>query len=161
MKESPQTEKRAAEVLLQKGVKIRVRAPWFLRLFRKKSLSLTVSSLYEGTVHRVAHYYLSTGIAHNQLENTTIEQALSLMKNHGKALSKAVACAVLNGYVSGWLFTPMLARFLRWNAKPSEITTLLNYVLLYGGVEDFMNTTRLVRKMKLTSPKTGHQVKGS
>lgn len=161
MKENPQTEKRTADVVLQKGVKIRVRAPWILRLFKKKTITLTVSSLYEGTIHRVSGYYLATGITQQQIENITIEQALLLMKQHGRQLNKAVACAVLNGYISGWLFTGVLARYLRWNAKPNEITTLLNYIVLYGGVEDFMNTTRLVRKMKLTTPKMGQTSQGS
>lgn len=160
MKDNPQVEKRTADVLLQKGVKIKVRSPWFMRLFTK-TITLTVSSLFEGTIHRVARYYLATGITQEQLDNITIEQAFMLMKHHGRNFNKAVACAVLNGYVKGWLFVRPLAWYLRWHSKPNEILALLNYILLYSGIEDFMNTTKLVRKMKLTQPKTGQKAQGS
>lgn len=160
MKENVNVEQLATDTILHKGVKIPVRAPWFLRLF-KKTISLTVSSPYEGTMHRVASYYLSTGITMEQLENITTEQALELMSKHGKAINKAVACAVLNGYVSGWLFTKLLAHYLRWNCEPRHLFALVSLVLLYGGTSDFMNTTKSVHTMKLSVPRTGQKHQGS
>ncbi len=159
--ENPQTEKFAADTLLQKGVQIKIRAPFFIRCFGKKTIVLTVTSPFEGTMHRVASYYLSTGLTLEQLDNITAEKALQLMAVHGKLISKAVAVAVLNSYVSGYLFTPLLAWYLRWNCKANELYLLISVLLLYGGVSDFMNTTRSVRKMKLTTPSMGQSHQGS
>lgn len=161
MKENPQIEKFAADTLLQKGVQIKIRAPFLLRCFGKKTIGLTVTSPMEGTMHRVASYYLSTGLTIDDLEDVTVEKALVLMTKHGKLISKAVAVAVLNGYYTGYLFTKILARYLRWHCKSNELFLLVNILLLYGGVEDFINITKSVRAMKLTTPTMGHQKKGS
>ena len=161
MQESIGIEKQAADNLLHKGVRVAVRAPWFLRVIGKKNIHLTIKSPFEGTMHRVAGYYLSTGITSKQLEDTSYEEAMTLMHVHGHTLSKAVACAILNGYWSGKLLTRHLAAYLRWNCRPQEITTLVMMLLVYGGTQDFMNTTRSVRMMKITTPRLGQMTVGS
>lgn len=161
MAENPQVEQFAADTILQRGVKVKIPAPFFLRVFRKKTINLTVTSPFEGTLHRVASYYLSTGITAEQLEGLTVEKALVLNKSHSKAISKAVAVAILNGYVSGWLFTKILAKYLRWHLKPVEMYTLVSLLIIHGGIQDFMNTTKSVRMMMITTPKKGQKTKGS
>jgi len=161
MKENPQIEQFAADTILQRGVSVKIPAPFFFRILGKKTVSITITSPFEGTLHRVASIYLSTGILTDELEGITAEQALVLHANHGKAISKAVACAVLNGYVSGYLFTKLLAWYLRWHLKPQELFSLTTYLLLYGGIQDFITTTKSVRKMTLTIPKMGQKTKGS
>lgn len=161
MKENPAVEKYAADTILQRGVKVKIPAPFVLRLFRKKHIHLILKSPYEGTMHRVASYYLSTGITTDALEGITLEKALELQAKHGKTISKAIAVALLNGYVKGWLFTKMLAHYLRWHLKPEELFTLTTLIVVHGGVQDFINTTKSVRKLTLTAPKKGQKVQGS
>lgn len=158
--ENPLIEKLATETILQRGVKIKIAAPWIIRWF-KKTITLRLTSPYEGTVMRVASYYLSTGLKDHQLEEISIEESLALMSVHGKAISKAVACAILNSYWRGKLFTRPLAWYLRWHCKPRELFGITTALLLYGGVADFINTTRSVRKMKTTSPRLGQATSGS
>ena len=161
MKESPQIEKFTADTLLQKGVQLPIRAPFLLRCFGKKHIHVTVTSPFEGTMHRVASYYCATGLTIEKLENVSVEKALELMSSNGVLISKAVAVAILNGYIKGFLFTKPLAWYLRWHCKSEHIFAIVSVLLLYGGVEDFMNITRSVRKMKLTTPTMGQKVKGS
>lgn len=157
--ENHKIEQAAAELILHQGVRTQLRAPWLLRAVGIKSFGLTVRAPYEGTMHRVAKYYLSTGITSDQLDQITHEQALALMMVHGKAINKAVACAWLNGYWAGMLFTRPLAWYIRWHSKPAEIKTVAMMLLLYGGVSDFIDTTRSVRAMKLTAPNLGQMKK--
>ncbi|MAO42161.1 hypothetical protein [Leeuwenhoekiella sp.] len=159
--ENPATEHLAAQTILHRGVKVKVAAPFFLRWFGKRTIALKLTSPYEGTMYRVAAYYLSTGLKDHKLENTSTEEALALMSLHGKSISKAVACAILNGYWSGKLFTRLLAWYLRWHCKPRELFALTTALLIYGGTADFMSTTRSVRKMKLTTPNLGQNNQGS
>lgn len=161
MKEEPQVEQFAADTILQRGVKVKVPAPLLLKLVGKKTISLTITSPFEGTMHRVASYYLSTGITTDQLEGITAEAALELMAKHGKTISKAVAVAILNGYVSGWLFTKLLAWYLRWNLTANQMFTFTTLIVIHGGVQDFIDTTKSVRKMMITQPKQGQKVQGS
>lgn len=161
MTENPQTEKLAADQILQKGVCMKMRTPFLCRLIGWKTVSLMIKSPYEGTLHRVASYYLGTGIMNDELDNITVENALALMSIHGKSLTKAVACAWLNGYWSGKLFTNLLASYMRWHCTGREILVITQMILLYAGTSDFINTTRLVRAMKLTAPRMGQQIQGS
>lgn len=160
--ENPQIEQFAADTILQRGVKVKIPAPFLLRKLRiKKTVSLTLSSPFEGTMHRVASYYLRTGITMDLVEGLTTEEAVKLHAKHGKTISKAVAVAILNGYVSGWLFTKPLAWYLRWHLKSHELYVLTTTLLIYGGVQDFINTTKSVRKMTLTKPRKGQKAQGS
>ena len=131
------------------------------KLRLKKTIALTLRSPFEGTMHRVASYYLSTGITMDVIEGLTTEEAIKLHAKHGKTMSKAVAVAILNGYISGKLFTRPLAWYLRWHLKSHELYVLTTTLLIYGGVQDFINTTKSVRKMTLTKPKMGQKTKGS
>lgn len=158
--ENPAIERLAAETILQRGVKVKIPAPWFIR-WLKKSWVVVLTSPFEGTMLRVATYYLSTGLKDEKLENITTEETLHLMAVHGKAISRAVACAILNGYWKGKLFTRPFAWYLRWNLTAQEMFGLTTALILYGGTADFMNTTRLVRKMKTTTPNLGHKTQGS
>lgn len=153
--ENPAVEQHAAETILQRGIKVALPAPLFLRLFGKKHIIVTLRSPFEGTMHRVAIYYLSTGLTQDNLEKLTTEEALALMAVHGKAIGKAVACAILNGYWSGKLLTRPFAWYLRWHLTPHKMFAFTTALLIYGGVSDFINTTRSIRTMKLTSPNLG------
>ena len=161
-KQNNATERMAAETILERGVKVKIAAPFFLRWIGKKTITKTLRSPYEGTLHRVSAYYLSTGIKDEKLEDLSTEEAVALMSVHGKTITKAVACALLNGYWSGKIFTKPFAWYLRWHCKPRELFGLITAVLLYGGTADFMSTTRSVREMKTTTPNLGQQkIKGS
>ncbi len=161
MEENLNKEALVAEHLLHRGARMKMRAPFFLRWIGKKTLSLTVRSPYEGTMHRVAAYYLKTGLKEEQLEDISHEEALSLWVAHGKTICKAIACAWLNGYWSGMLLTKPLAWYIKWHCKPKELFGLVTIILLYGGTADFMSTTRSVRMMKMTSPNLGQKTQGS
>lgn len=160
--EKPQVEQFAADTILQRGVKVKIPAPFLLRKLRiKKTFSLTLTSPFEGTMHRVASYYLSTGITQDKVEGLTTEEAVALHAKHGKTISKAVAVAILNGYISGKLFTKPLAWYLRWHLTSHKLYILTTTLVIYGGVQDFINTTKSVRKMTLTKPRKGQKTQGS
>ena len=159
--ENPQLEHLATDQILHRGARMKMRAPLVCRLFGWRTVSLTVRSPYEGTLQRVAAYYLSTGLTQTQLKDVSVEQSLAIMAAHGKAINKAVACAWLNGYWAGKLFTKPVAWYIRWHCKPIELLTVLQMILLFGGAKDFMNTTRSVRLLKTTTPMMGQATKGS
>lgn len=153
------SELRAAELLLKRGVRIPMRSPFFMRWLGKKTIHLTISSPYEGALIAASEHYLKTGLTMEELEDCTTEQALSILRAHGKAIELAVACVWLNGYWAIRLFAGMLARYMRWNCEPQHIMYVAQLVLLYGGVKDFMNTTRSVRLLKVTEPNLGQKAK--
>ena len=157
MEENPQVEKLAADQILQKGVRMLIRAPFLLRLIGIKTIGLKVRAPYLGTMYRVAKYYLSTGITSDKLEDVSHEEALALVVAHGHTITKAVACAWLNGYWMSRLFTRPLAWYIRNHCKPKELFTITTMLLIFGGTSDFTDTTRSVRMMKMTAPRMGQE----
>lgn len=156
-----QTELHAAEAILQRGQKVKARAPLLLRLIGIKRITLTLRMPFAGTLDRVAIYYLKTGIPVEKLNDISAEEALVLRAEHGDNLRKAVACALLNGYWSGWLFTRPLAAYLKWSLHDKTIFKILNLLIAFGGLADFMTTTRYIRGMRITAPNLGQKTKGS
>ncbi|NJB36390.1 hypothetical protein [Croceivirga sp. JEA036] len=154
------TEMLAAQTILQRGVKFKIAAPFFIR-WLKKSVTITVTAPYYGTLLRISAYYLSTGLKDEKLDQLSVEESLQIMAVHGTTIAKAVACAMLNGNWSGRLFTKPLAWYLKWHCKPAELLALTSALLVYGGSADFMSTTRLVRSLKVTTPNLGQTPQGS
>ncbi|WP_286755510.1 hypothetical protein [Roseivirga sp. UBA838] len=157
MEEIPQLERLAAERLLERGVSMQMRAPFFLRWFGKKTVALTVTSPMQGTMLEVSRLYLSTGITSQQLKGVSHEQALALMHSSGKVITRAVATAWLNSKWKIKMFARPLAHYMLWHCRPVEILTIMNMILLFGGTQSFMNTTRSARLIQImtTKPKLG------
>lgn len=151
------TELHAANTLLKRGIKVRARAPFLLRLFFIKTIIITLYQPYRGTLERAARYYLSTGLSLEKLQDITAEEALAVMAKHGRSLTNAVSVAILNGWIVGYLFTRPFSWYLKWHLTELEIMTLMQAIISYGGLQDFMTTTRLVRSLKLTAPNLGQK----
>ncbi len=137
-------EKKAANILMQRGVAVPVAAPLFFRLFGKKKLELLVKAPSVKTSLKVAEKYLSLGI-----ENTgemALPEAYELMKLHGKTISQIVAMCI-----SPTWYRP-LAWLLRRRLTHQEQNYLFTLIVLYGGVEDFINTIRSIEATRITKP---------
>ncbi len=96
------------------------------------------------TLLRVADLYLDMGI-----ENTgemAMPEAFALVKDHGKNMSRCVALCVNERW-----YRP-LARLLLKKLTAAEINYLFTLVILYGGVEDFINTIRSIEETRITKP---------
>lgn len=159
--ESLKTEQRAAEIMLQRGVPVNARAPFFLRIFGKKTVRLKLYMPNGGTLQRVGIYYLKTGIPAEQLNDISVEDAMILKVKHGKNIYRGVACGILNGWIAGWAFTIPFAWYLLWSMKEAEVCKLFNMLVTYGGLSDFMTTTRYLRAFRITAPRLGQATKGS
>lgn len=149
-----QTELRVAEALLQRGVKVKVRTPLLFKV------TLCLRHPTGGTLHRVASYYLRSGITQKSLETISVEEALSLMVNGKKMIYRGVAAAIINSWFFAFMIRP-LAFWLTWGMDTKTAVTLMNILILHGGLQDFMSTTRLIRDTKLTAPNLGQKIKGS
>lgn len=159
--EDLRTERLAAETILQRGVKVKARAPLLLRLVGIKRITLRLRQPMSGTMLRVSSYYLRTGITSEQLDNVTTEQAMAIMAVHGKSIRRAVATAIINDWLLGRWFVRPVAWYLQWHLSEETICTLMDILVTYGGLKPFMTTTRYIRGMRLTSPNLGQKKKGS
>lgn len=143
------TEKRAANLLLKKGVKVSITAPLFLRLLGKKNIELVITAPTIHTLLLISDKFLSMRI--NTKNEFTITEAFAIYKFYGKTMAEIVAIAILNSPKKMWRMK-FLAKHLIKTLKPKELNYLFTLIIANGGIEDFINTIRLTETMRITKP---------
>lgn len=161
MDANQKTELHATETLLQRGVKVRVRAPFLLRLLGIKTLGLTLREPTGGALKRMGFWYLHCQLSADQLERISVEDAMLFQVKYGKYIYRALACLFLVGKIRTALFMKPYAKWLEEHLKPKDALMLLQLAIIHGGLEDFMTTTRLIRGKMITLPRLGQTTKRS
>lgn len=152
------TEKLAAEVLLDKGVAWRLPAPWFLRIFGKSTVMMSVKPLRLGTLLELSRLYLAMGITEEKLSGD-INQ---LIRSNATMVSRIAAVCVLNSRIRIRLFRNVLGRFLLNRLTANAMLELMMFVVTLSGSSAFLSTIRLIGVMKMTSPRNlGPEDQGS
>lgn len=155
------TEKQAAETLLNKGIKVRVSAPLLLRLIGIKKLRPVMRQPFLGTLHRNSLIMEESGL---EFENVTVineANANYLYKHYPKPLSMIMAYALLNNRLLGWLFGKPLGRYLMWHVHPLDLMLIANVFVGLNSKQAFTNTIRLIGTMTTTSPNLSQPNQGS
>lgn len=143
------TEHKAANILLKRGVQVPVTAPLFLRLFGIKQIKLVISAPTTHTLILIAEKYLSLRI--QETKDLTLPQSFELLKLHGKAMTEIIATCILNNPRKMWRHR-FLASFIAKKLTAEELSYLFHLIIIYGGIEDFINTIRSTEAMKITKP---------
>lgn len=147
--ENISTQQLAADTILDIGVKLKVKAPMFLRLLFIKTLTLTIKQPYLGTCIRATRYYLKAQKIGIEAENFT--DALIARDKTARLIAKAVAVYILRGRLASWLFAPLLAKILINGVSSKTLLNVMN-IAVTSGVEDFMTTIRLTAHLNPMMP---------
>lgn len=156
-----QTELHASETMLQRGVRVRVRAPLFLRLLLIRNITLVLSVPYGGALMRMGSWYLRCQLPMAQLETISVENAVLFNVKYGKNIYRALACAFIGNDILTWLFMRPYAYWLKERLKTADALAMLQLFLIEGGIKDFMTCTRYIRGAMITGPKLGQKTKRS
>lgn len=147
--EGRHTELKAANILINQGVKVQVAAPLFLRLFGKKTITLVIRALSPYALIKVAHEFLQMNI-----ENTgemDLKEAFKLAKTRSRQMTKIICIAFLAKREKMWL-AGIMAWWLSNKITENRLAYLYQLVVVYGGIEDFINTIRLTEATRITMP---------
>lgn len=155
------TELRATENLLERGVKVRVRAPFLLRLIFIKTIVLTLHTPRGGSLLRMGSWFLRCQLSVKELEEISMENAMLFQVRYGNHIYRALACLFIGNKTMTYIFSKRYARWLKESLTVKEALQLLQLVILYGGLEDFMTITRFVRAKTISPPKMGQITKTS
>lgn len=155
------TELHASETLLQRGVRVRVRAPLFLRLLFIKTIVLTLSVPYAGAFVRMGRWYLLCQLSIDKLEEISTQDALLFNVKYADNIYRALACLFIGNKLLTRLFLKSYANWLKESMTNTEALTLLQLAIVQGGLKDFMTTTRYIRGVMITVPKLGQTTKRS
>lgn len=155
------TELHATETLLQRGVPIYLRTPLLLRLLGIKKIKWVLTAPRGGSYLRMGAQYLKCQLSIDKLEEVSIENAMLFQVRYAKYIYRALACLYLATPIKTKLFMKPVAWLLKEALTVKESLTILQMVIIYGGSEDFMITTRYIRGVMITIPHLGQKTKRS
>ncbi len=145
------TEELAASVILDRGVQWKFAAPWYLRIFGKQHISISIKSIRLFTLFEISRLYCQMGFNPDDSDN---DKALpALIQTHGKAVVRIAAKAALNSQIKQRLFTGWLTRFMIMNCTPGQLLEMTMFIATFSNAEAFLNTIRLIGELRMTKPK--------
>lgn len=147
------TEQHAAETILESGVRVKLPAPLFLRLFGKTEIAMVIRQPYLGTLMHLSGLSLKAEFDLDGIDEGKLDEAHRLMARHGKTIARIAAVVILNGRLKIKLFAGLLASYLLWKLKPRRLLEIVILIITFSGLQDFTTSIRLMRSMKMTTPK--------
>jgi hypothetical protein len=157
------TEQNAADTILEKGVRVKLPAPFFLRLFCRE-IGLVLRQPKYGTLLYVSRISLKAGFDVSKLESGELGEVHELLRRNIMPLSRIMAVLFLNGKWKIRLFARPVARWLMWKLTPRKMAEIALLAVAFAGYEDFTTTIRLIgaMRMKATAPRNlSHDESGS
>ena len=143
-------QQRIADTLLERGVRFKIPAPFFLKLIGKKHEELVIYPLKYGTLIAMSRLSAQLGADIEKLEGGSINEAMVLVNKHGDLVAKWIAIAVLGEKWKIERYTDKLAKKLTWRLTPSRLGELFLLVAMLSGVQDFTNIIRFLNTTNLT-----------
>lgn len=146
------TQMRAADTLLEKGVRVPCApAPLFLRLFGRRTLCLTLRQPTLAGLLRVSRLIVATGLSDSDFEKLSLEKAYAITARHGAAALDILAEAVRGRRT--WIPRRLLARWLGRRLTPVAFAQVWAVFVRICGVADFTTSIRLMLPANNLSPK--------
>lgn len=151
--ETNEIERRAAQTILERGVRVKLPAPRFLRILGKKEIRVTIRQPNMGTLLHVSELAIAEGFSFTGIDSGEMEAAHELISLHTKSCVRIVAIIILGTKVKSRLFAGILSRWLLWKLTPKRLFEMILIIVTMSGVQDFTNSIRLIRSMKMTMPR--------
>jgi len=146
-----QLEPQVADALLDVGVRIPLKT--FHLPFQKKPVQLRVTLKRPclGTQIRIARLYLEMGVTYDELAVFNKDKQMLFMSEHGAKVSRIIALTACRGLISSYLFSGIVAWFLRWFVEDIYMETAYEKFVSLLGTKSFENT---IRSAEMTNPLT-------
>jgi hypothetical protein len=146
-------ERRAAETILEKGVRVKLPAPFLLRLLFIRNIHLVLRQPNMGTLLNFSTEALKSKMDVSKLKDGNIMEALTMVCEKAVPVSRMLAYLFLRSEWKIKLFTRLTAHYLLWALTPTRQAEIFLLAVAFGRVEDFTTTIRLIEAMKITTPK--------
>lgn len=145
----------AAKRILNRGVRVRLPAPFFERLFRRNIIE--VRPLYPGTILEFA-----TIVLENNLEEATTLSDYSALVQSINPVARCVAVSILNDEKKIEKFTDKLQKKLLWKVRPELLVEIYTTISEMNRTTDFMDITRyyVLQTSMMMSPNLGQENNG-
>jgi len=146
------TEQRAAETILEKGVFFRVPNAGIMRYFKDET-TFILKQPNAGTLLKISQVAASIEIDEDKITENPIFESWQITKREIVNVTRIVAIAILGTKWRIFFLTGILTRYLMWRVTPSKLIELAKLMIQLCNTADFLNSIRLIRGTRITSPK--------
>ena len=146
-------EQLAAERILESGVRVKLPAPLFLRIFGKKTISPVLKAPFRGGLFYISKLSLKAGFDFAGIDEGGLDEVHKLVIQHTKTMSLILAVAFLRARWAIKLFLRPVAFWFTWNTTNRKTAEIIMTLSILSSPQDFTNSIRLIRSMKITAPK--------
>lgn len=136
-----------AAVLMDDGISLPLRT-----VFRKKPFRITMRIPSTRSFIRASKAYLSIGVTPEEYEAYGFEEKVRFVAEHGRAVSRIVAAAVIRSPVMGRILNRPLAWLLRETMDPVALMEAFRLLLNETTVTSFGITITLAAAMNKMRP---------
>jgi hypothetical protein len=133
-------------------IKVPLKAPLLFRLFGKKAINLVIDDMWFATCLINASLYNKSGLLMDDLTELTIENATAIYKKNGDIMCRMLANSIINSRIRGYLFTGLLASYIKFSIKPLTLIDLTVYIVINSGAKEFIDVFRTSQLLTVTSP---------
>lgn len=149
-----QTQLRAADTILRKGVRVPVLAPpLLLRIFGKRRMNITLRQPSMNGMLIISRLIVEMKLNPAEFKDLTTAECYKLIDRHGDKALEVVAVSVLRWPPFIW-GRKRFARWLGWHIEPALLAYALQLVLTLNDAGDFIGSIRSITEFpNLLSPK--------
>jgi hypothetical protein len=145
-----EVEIKTVDTILDRGVRVPIPAPFFLKMFGVRTIKIIVKRPVIGNMLRISKMYLKMGVKDEA--DGDWRNWIDIFAKTVVPASEIVAIGMLRGRIRGRLLCKPLAWYLRWHMDTRQMAELAALLVSLSGVQDFMNTITFLRGMKMTTP---------
>lgn len=146
----------AANVILTRGVRFRLPAPYYKRWLKKDYI--TIRYLKAGTILEISRVILKSG-----LEDAIALGDYEFLEKAIEPCARCIAIAILNDKKSIARGTDKLTKRLMWKVAPQSIVDIFTKISAMNRLTDFMSITRYLLSqttMMMNRKNLGHEESG-
>lgn len=147
-----EVEIKTCDTILDRGVRVPVPAPLLFRWIGIKTIAMIVRRPTLGNMLRISRMYLAMGVDIDAVGEDWREW-IAIMTRTAVPVSRIVAMGMLRGRISGYLLHRPLGWWLRHHCTSDDLANIAALLVSLSGVQDFMNTIRFLKAMKMTEPR--------
>ncbi|MEJ5316783.1 MAG: hypothetical protein WHS63_07230 [Tenuifilum sp.] len=140
----PEVQQRAADVLLDRGVRVKLPAPFWYRIVGVRHKSYILRRPKLGTLIAMSRIASGIDVDFDKLDEGNIQEAYRVVAEHGDRVAEFIAVALLNNRHAIERHAVSLARRIAWGISPDRLAEVFSLVVVLSGVQDFLSTIRFV-----------------
>ena len=150
----PDKRLKAAEQLIQRGVRFKLPAPFLLRWLRP---SITIKAHKPGAI-----LHFSEAVLKAKLEEALLLKDVEQLAKSIKPLCNCIAISSLNGYLKIKFFKKIVANYLMWQVDKETLIEMFLLIYEINNTKDFKTITKfyIQQTRAMMNPNLGQGVNG-